>query len=130
MSRRGTLVWWTLCLLVTIAVSLPIVRTACGPASMRDVAGGWAVAGLNGLAVCILNRRAVGKSGSRFLRWGLLGNALRLGALLGTLTVYWWMAPARFAAFGLTLVAGALVYMLGEVVALQMDSLRNGAQRR
>lgn len=127
MSARSAAACWTLCMLVTLAASPPLVRAVCGGLSLRDVALGWAVAGVNGLTLFVLNRRAVGKNGQRFLRWGLLGNALRLGALFGTVAFYWWLVPTRFAPFGLTVAAGAIVFVLGEVAVLHVESLRGGA---
>ena len=115
---------WLICLGASAALSLPVVRGYCGALPVADLAAGWIVAGLNGLAALWLNRRAVGTDGRRFVQWGVIANALRLAALVAILGAYWWRFPERIAAFALTVLTGALVFMAGEVALLHVENIR------
>ena len=125
-SARGSLAWsclrWLVCLLLTIGGSLLILRGLHVAPCPRGVAAGWVLAGVNGLAALQVNRRATAAGREQFLRWGIIGNLLRLLTLVAILILCRWLVPACFQAFGLTVVAGALVFMVGEVSDLYRQS--------
>jgi hypothetical protein len=120
---------------LTVGLSLLILRALQVAAGRGSLAAGWALAGANGLAALLVNRRAVAATREQFLRWGIIGNLLRLVALVAILILCRWLAPAAFQAFGLTVVAGTLIFMAGEVLDLHAQSLSgsgrmDGAMRR
>ena len=121
--------WWLVCLAATIVLSLLAVFAFCRRLPWPDVLSGWVVAGVNGLSLFLVSRKAVGLDRERFVRWGIVGNALRIVALIGILALYRFLVEGQFAAFALTVVAGVLVFMGAEVARLNQALTRESGQR-
>ena len=121
---RRLVLWW-LCALVLALVLGPLaVRAVYGAVPPGDTLAGAGLAALNGAVALAANRRASMASPRRFVRWGILGNVLRLTALAAILFAYRFGKPDGFAAFGLAFVAGALVFMVAEVAGLHCADAR------
>jgi hypothetical protein len=113
-------------LLITAALSSAIVMFACGRLFTRELALGVAFAFANGAAAVALHRRALRSGMAGFLRWALLGDAVRLAAAGGLLGWYRWCRPEAFVALAIPVVVGYLVFMMLDVWVLHAERPAGG----
>jgi hypothetical protein len=128
-ALRSWLWAWLGGLALSPVLAIPLVRLACGGGHSAAIAAGLCMAALNGMASGLLGQRAVGANPERFRAVGIVGNVLRIAALLGILLAVRIALPERFNAFALSTVAGALAYMVTHVIRLsvRMNKDRTGA---
>ncbi len=80
-------------------------------------------AGVNAWVSRWLNRRAMGSGRQAFLRWGIIGNVLRILTLLGTLAIVISAHRTVRSSFFASFFAGLFVFMTVEISELfRLDS--------
>lgn len=95
-------------------------------ASWRGLLGGWLTALVNAWVSRWLNRRAMGTGRQAFLRWGIIGNVLRILTLLGILLIVIFAHRAVRTSFFASFFAGLFVFMTVEIAEL----FRSGSGKR
>jgi hypothetical protein len=91
--------------------------------SRAALAAGWLTALVNAWVARGLNRRAMGSGRQAFLRWGIIGNVLRILALLGILLIVISAHRAVRSSFFASFFTGLFVFMTVEITGLfRLDS--------
>jgi hypothetical protein len=94
-----------------------------GGFSRMALTGGWATAVVNAWISRRLNRQAMGPGRQAFLRWGIIGNVLRILMLLGILTIVISAHRTVRNSFFASFFAGLFVFMTVEITELfRLDS--------
>jgi len=110
---------WILPLAGMVLVSSAVAYALCGRFFPREVFAGWIVSLINAGAAFFLRRcTAAGGSRKAFWIWGLLGNGLRFLAVLAIVAAVIFLKWGHAAVFALTVVAGYLSFMTGDIVGL------------
>jgi hypothetical protein len=110
--------------LAALGAGAATVALAGEPMDARGLAAGWAVAVAQGLAALWIDGRAIGAGTARFLLWGLGANSLRIAMVAGSIFAF--RQPGVGRSYVISLVAGFLTFMVGEVLVLHFRSLASG----
>jgi hypothetical protein len=114
--RRG--LKWLAAGIAAACVALLITLFLPDDGSWPALAAGWGAAFLNALVARGINRRAMGTGRQAFLRWGVIGNVLRILALLGILIAVIFAHRAVRSSFFASFFAGLFVFMSVEITEL------------
>jgi hypothetical protein len=89
-----------------------------GMDALPELLAGFCGAVANGALHALISSRSDGAPARSFLRWGIVMNALRIMAVLGTLAAVCFVSRLRFAPFALSFVAGTAVFLVCNVAAM------------
>jgi len=117
---------WICAFLLAMGAVFLAVRLVCGHGLTGPAVIGLMMAAINSIVAFVLCRKAVGQSVTRFMLYGVLGNGVRLMALLVIAAAYKYAGGSDVLSFGVALVAGYMVFMVYEVVVLNAAGLRQG----
>lgn len=125
-TRASSLI---LTVLPAIAASLApflVMAAAWRGEAWTELFLGWCLAVSSGTFHRYIALRSIGTPAGTFLRWGIVINTLRIAAVLGSLLLVSFFTDLRLLPFALSLVAGTLVMLGFNTVALLRDGAGGG----
>ena len=98
-----------------VVLSALLTLVLFGSLTWPALAAGWGLALANGAAAFLINRRAFGLGPQRFVRWAILGNVLRVFALLVIILIVQWLRWEGFYPFLTATLTGYFLFMTVEI---------------
>ena len=112
------MVVWGGSAVAALALAVGLVSLLFSPPAWPAVPAGWLVAVVNAAAARAIHRKAVGATRQRFILWGIVGNSLRMVAVLCILLAVIFAHKAVRGTFIVSVFAGIFALLPAEIVEL------------